>query len=124
MHSILMTHVSITMLPVISGGDMHKPCHVPTDQLVDIDGKTFARLPKSSLTTRCVMGFTKREQYRMCILDHLRTMRNDVVAQHINKSVGHDTAESPDKSAATINGTDGLRARKRKGTCASWFPMS
>ena len=48
--------MTITMVPMVMGGCMTKPCHVPAGLHLVVHGASFVRLPKACPTTWQIMG--------------------------------------------------------------------
>ena len=82
------TELTITQLPVISGGGMHN-FFVPADKLIVIDGATFVRLDKCANTTFCLMGCRRHNHGGYFnIIDVLITLRNAAMFNHTNIVAG------------------------------------
>ena len=112
------TDLTITQLPVISGGGSHQ-FFVPHHKLIVIDNTTFVRLDKYGSTTFAVLGCTRRGGADSNILDIIKTMRNAAMSKHTNTTAGHD---NDDEWGKFINPSDSVRVRQKKKNLRGLLP--
>ena len=109
--------MNITMVPMITGGCMTKPCHVPADMHIVVHGVSFVRLPKSHPTTWRIMGGrhtrVRNKWHVLDILDRLRSARNDALGKQMYPHEGCDE-ESPTKHDVIVNEYEGRLLRRKK----------
>ena len=109
--------MNITMVPMVTGGCMTKPCHVPADLHIVMHGVSFVRLPKSHPTTWRIMGGrhtrVRNKWHVLDILDRLRSARNDALGKQMYPHEGCDE-ESPTKHDVIVNEYEGRLLRRKK----------
>ena len=109
--------MNITMVPMVTGGCMTKPCHVPAGLHLVVHGASFVRLPKSHPTTWRIMGGqhtrARAKWHVLDILDRLRSARNDALGKQMYPHEGCDE-ESPTKHDVIVNECEGRLLRRKK----------
>ena len=109
--------MTITMVPMVMGGCMTRPCHVPAGLHIVVHGAPFVRLPKTCPTTWQIMGGqrkTVRDKWHVLdILDRLRSARNDAMGKQMYPHEGADE-QAPTTHDVIVNEYEDRLLRRKK----------